>query len=253
MKAGILCAYGHENFISESIRWVSQHLGEARTRSNHNGDWFRLERGETVEFPDGTVLTGPCEFVIESTFKGTQLLVDWRKRYDTKKQWAIVLIPKGTTQSHAHAILYLAISYLGTKYDLWSIVKQLGDGLLGKLIGKEVYLVRRIKLPVNRENRYNICTWLMGWTWEKGRGWKFHVKQYRTVVEKRRWTMRMRRVFDGWTTIRKEWLNPDHPMDDAFEYRPNSYDVAVEVGRRPEVNQATATKIDTDLGLVPIA
>jgi len=252
MRAGILCVYGYDSFVSAGIRWVNQHAGETRSWSNHYGVGFEGEDGETVTLKiagELVRLTGPCEFVIHSTGKGTHVLIDWEKQYDTPKQWAVVVIPRGTTDQHALKIFTHAKDYLGRAYDHWSIALQLLDGLLGKLAHRDVYAFRRLRIKGwRRDNRYNICTWLMAHTWWKGRAWKIIGRLYQR---------RMARVGGLWmrrTAERPEikpvelgFLNPDHVYDDAFQIRPEKYHVARAVGMRPPIPAIDAAKIETDL------
>jgi len=255
MKAGILCAYGYDSWVSSAIRWMTESGDEGRSWSNHNADWFQLHRGEHEIFPDGMRLEGPCEFVIESTFRGTRLLVDWRKQYDTKKQWAIVIVPGGTTEVDARRVYAHAKSYLGQKYDLWSIVRQAGDGLLGKLFHREVHLFRKIRVGGERENRYNICTWLMAWTWWQGRRWQFYRRRYEVKRERHHWILwRTIRKHVGWDPVQRYHLNPDDVMDNAFELTRGTYYVTREVGRRPKkLPSKIASWIDADLSAGHIA
>lgn len=260
MRAGILCAHAWDNPVSRSIQWLTEHWGEGRSWSDHNGDWFELGEGEEHRFPPGLLrghpggltLVGPCEFVIESTMPRTRLLLDWEARYSRPRSHAIVLVPRGTTDAHARSVLTHAESYIGRDYDLFSIARNFGDGLIGKLAHRDVYLFRRIRFPWNRAGRYNICTWLTAWTWRLGRKWKFHGRVRVNSVEWRGTRPRLRKITTGWAEVAVEHLTPDHVMDDAFERAPGEYAVVREVGgRHPELPAAIAAKIDADLAARP--
>jgi hypothetical protein len=254
MRAAILSTYGYDSFVSSAIRWITQIGQEGRSWSNHNADWFELKRGEHEIFPDGTRLEGPCEFVIESTFKGTRLLKDWRKQYDTKKQWALAIEPKGTTEADALKVFAHAKSYLGYAYDIWSIARQAADGLFGKLLHREIHIFRHIRIGGERKNRYNICTWLMAWSWWQGRRWQFYRRKYETRTERCGPRLRMKRVQVGWEPVGRHLLNPDDVFDNVFDCSREGYVVIREVGRRPKKLDSTiASKIDADLGARHIA
>lgn len=263
MRAGILSVYGYDNFVSASIRWAERAAGEAPSYSNHNANWFYLEPGEEASFPIGTpvqiapdegirkimqplTLRGPLEFVAQSTIKGTHLLLKWDTVYGGKQHWAFVLVPKDTTPRQALSVLTHARTYLGEEYDVFSIAKNFIDGLLTKVIGKDIYLARRFKIPWwNRSSRYNICTWYVAWTWELARNWFFYGRVTKIKREFKGARIRARNVTVRWERVRREFLTPDHIWDDAIEHRPDAYTIPREVGVRPRLlDDGIAATID---------
>ncbi|MBD3348037.1 MAG: hypothetical protein GF400_02430 [Candidatus Eisenbacteria bacterium] len=159
--------------------------------------------------------------IVESVPSGTRE-GEWRALYDRPEHWGVLVQPLGLTQVDLQSFQQELDAYLGARYGFAALAKHFVDGVLGRLAGRDVYLLRRLRLPW-REGapRYNICSWLVCWT-HKHVGWRFHGAAGELPCGR---------------------VAPDDLWDDVFEHRPGSYRVVREFGRRPQDLRRRFTKI----------
>lgn len=230
MLAGILIVMERAP-LGLVVRWSTQSGDEGPGLSDHTANWFLDDDDQ--------------EFLVQSTLKGTHELRDWRDTYDTPKRWGVVVVPIGYTEDQHWEVLGWTRSFEGAEYDKSAIAKHFLDGLAGKIIRRPVYFFRRFRLKFWKpQDRYNICSWLSCYTWQKiGLG---VIGLVRDKVKIRWWPPGIKR------TYRKERLGCQFVAPNDFEravfvHDPDSYRVIDEIGERPDhFPESYAAKISAD-------
>jgi hypothetical protein len=189
--------------------------------------------------------------IVESTATGTRRgkLVEL---YAGAKVWGVLLELVEFSEEHHDEIQAKAERYEGEDYGWAAIAKQAVDGVLGFIFGRDVYLVRRLRLPWTRPPElYNICSWLGCWSHKLGDniGWCFRVLVTRYRKEGNWWRPRVRRE-----TVREELpcerAAPDCLWKAAFDIEPWRYIVRAEVNpelRPDDLPRRYEEKIDHDI------
>jgi len=232
-SGGLTC--GHGNFVSGAIRWLTRFRGEAPVFTNH-----------------AFVLLSGGRSGAESLFKGVTEFSDYRDRYDNQKSWCVTFecVPTYATRPgtfNRAAIDAKLKAYVGREYDFWCIAKAALDGLASKVVGRDVFLFRRLRVVFwKRQERWNICSWLFCWTHEHG-GWRVWGHVTHTEKKQRGTRLRLTRVI-RFEPLPCSRVTPNDIERDVFLERPYAYRITDECGRRPRGLPASYRhKIETDL------
>ncbi|MCW7072104.1 MAG: hypothetical protein OCU12_07260 [Methanophagales archaeon] len=233
MTAGVMITMGRE-WMGLGIRFSTQSGDEGPGFSNHTGDWFVEDEGE--------------EFLIHSLAKGTVCSHDWLSLYDNSKHWGVVAVPLGYTENQHYAVLSKAREYEGRDYDWAAIAKHFLDGMAGKIAGRPVYFFRRFRLTFwERQERYNICSWLSCWTWGIDEVKHRVVGLVRDKVTWQWWPPKIKRTYRK-EPLSCEFVAPNDWERDIFVHRPGRYRVVREFGVRPKnLPAGYITKIKADM------
>lgn len=127
--------------ISAAIREAEQGPGEAPSYANHVAGF-----------------TSP-DTVTEALWTVQTTLYDkWRADGTPFQVWRCLAL----TGEQRLAVAQAALSYLGRDYGWWKLGLHLGDALLSKMAGREVYALRRCM----SDGRYPICSWVWAYAYD---------------------------------------------------------------------------------------
>lgn len=126
-------------FVQRGIRWASRGPGEEPTYAHHVAGFVTAD--EVVEAKSSVVRRSLPDCV------GSQAYQVWR---------CLAL-----TEQQREAIANYATGYVGHKYGYWKIAAHLGDALLSRLCGRNVYLTRRWASM----DDYPICSWVWAYAY----------------------------------------------------------------------------------------
>lgn len=214
--------------ISSGIRWFSAFRGETR-KSWVNHYAYLCRDGHRI---------------VEALFLG--IAAGELEKYDrSKKSWGLIVEHIGfTLEQHAVAD-GVALDLVGLPYNLADFVEQIPDGLLSKLLGRDVYFFRKLQLPWIRSG---VCSGI-GVRVHKLAGWIFMGQ--RTVYRKIQRGIDIRvRAVQVLTPLPAWRATPDDLWDDALEHRPALYRVVGEINpplRPKDLPDLYAAKIEADL------
>lgn len=217
--------------VSGTIRWFTRHGGEKK------GSWvnhYAFLMSNLINLVEA--LAGGVE--------KTELA-----RYDeSETTWGVIVEHVGYSLEQHRLADGVAIGMVDAPYGFLSIAKQVPDGLLGKLLGRDVYFFRRLRVPWIA---VYICS-EAGVRIHKKTGWIFMA--LKTVYRKECRGTRIRVYADQvLRPLPAKRATPDDIWDDIFEHRPWFYRIRGEVN--PELRPAGlllihTAKIDGDLALI---
>lgn len=136
-------------FVQRGIRWASRGPGEAPTYAHHVAGFVTAD--EVVEAKNTVVRRSLAECV------GSQAYQVWR---------CLAL-----TDQQREAVANYATGYVGREYGYLKIAAHLGDALLSRLFGRDVYLTRRWASM----DDYPICSWVWAYAYASTLGIDFGV------------------------------------------------------------------------------
>jgi len=136
------------NWISRAIRWAAEHKGDETPYANHVAGF--ISPTDIVE-----ALWHVTRNVYAACGTGTSPNQVWRN--------------KSLTAENRQAVAAQALTYMGRDYGTGKIVLHLGDALLTKAMGHEVYLFRRAA----NIDKYPICSWVWAEAYDKVLGLRF--------------------------------------------------------------------------------
>lgn len=205
--------------------------------------WFRGEpRGSWVDHY--LFLLSDRASIVEALLEGTVHGV-LRKYEESTIYWGVIVEHVGFAE-HQHLVADgAALDLVGAPYNLSMFARQAGDGLLSKLLGRDVYACRKFAPPWSRST---ICSGL-GVRVHKIAGWLFMCPK--TVYRKvgRGFTVTLRAV-QVLAPLPMRRACPDDIWDDVFEHRPHLYRIAGEINpvlRPDDLPQPYVSKIESDL------
>ncbi len=213
-SGGLVC--GHRDFVSGAIRWFTRHRGEEPVFTNHV-----------------FVLEDNARSGAEALLHGVTRFEDYRAEYGAKKYWCVTFacVPNEPERPFDREVVDVKLEeYVGRDYDKLAIVKQALDGIAGKILGRDVFWFRRIRLRFwERQERWVICSWL--WC---------HTHRHA------RW-----RVWGSVTQLQALECHRVPPNDierDVFLHRPDAYLITDELGERPrDLPERYIHKIESDI------
>jgi hypothetical protein len=164
-------------------------MDSARTNSTHNpdflpgdviflasrgdlpgrlGSWIAQSRGE-----DSTYAVHTAQFLDASTIMEMDFLTETRDLGHLLKgrRGFEVWRRQGLTAEQRQALTLKALVYSGTKFGWGKLVTHVLDGLINKILRREVFLFRRL----NHGDRYPICSWITAFAYERALHYRFGV------------------------------------------------------------------------------
>jgi hypothetical protein len=132
------------------------------------GSWIAQSRGENTTYAVHT-----AQFLDA----GTILEMDHRtERRDLghlleRKRGFEVWRRRGLTIGQRQALTSKALVYFGTKFGWGKLVTHVADGLINKIVHKEVFFFRRL----NHSDRYPLCSWITAFAYDRGLNYRFGV------------------------------------------------------------------------------
>jgi hypothetical protein len=69
------------------------------------------------------------------------------------------------------AVSRQALAYLGARFGVAKFLTHFLDGVLNKLVGREVFFFRRL----NHDQRYPICSWITSFSYDRALQYRFGV------------------------------------------------------------------------------
>ena len=217
--------------ISGAIRWFTKHGGEEKGSWVNHYAFLMSNLINLVEALGGGV-------------EKTELA-----RYDeSDTTWGVIVEHVGYSLEQHELADGVAIGMVDAPYGFMSIAKQVPDGLLGKVLGRDVYFFRRLRVPWIAAY---ICSEL-GVRIHKKTGWIFMA--LKTVYRKECRGTRIRLYADQvLRPLPAKRAAPDCIWDDIFEHRPWFYRIRGEIN--PDLRPAGllaihSAKIDGDLALL---
>jgi len=214
--------------ISQQIRLWSWYRGEQQ------GSWVNHY----------AYLGSDRSWIVEALFGGVEQGT-LAKYDDSNVCWGIIIEHLGFSLREHTIADGAALAFVGKPYNVVSIAKQFLDGLFSKLLGRDVYLLRRLSLPGVAAM---ICSQL-GVKVHRVAGWKF--MGLKTVYRKEQKGISLRlRAVQILAELPDRRAAPDCIWDDALEHRPSLYRIVGEINpdlRPPDLIPVIAAKIDKDL------
>jgi hypothetical protein len=144
----ILCHGG--GLLQRGIRWAERSPGEAASWANH-----------VAGFTSPGMVTEALYRVVCRPF------ADFAAQAADYQIWRCV----GLTETQREAVAAVALGYVGREYGYFKILAHLGDALLSRLAGRNIFITRRLALM----DRYPICSWVWAQAYQKALGLTFGV------------------------------------------------------------------------------
>lgn len=143
LPGDIICENG-TNWLSRSIRWAEHAPGEDPVYANHVA-----------------MFTSPAD-VTEALWKVENRPAAVALAGVSYQVWRHT----GLTDAQRQAVAAQALSYVGRDYGVGKIMLHLGDALLTKATGHEIYAFRRMA----GVDKYPICSWVVAESYSKALG-----------------------------------------------------------------------------------
>ena len=141
--ADLIFTRNEKSWLGPAIRWFTRSRNEAPTWTNHTA---------------GIGLTG--DTVIEALWTVQETgWSEWERQTERFQVWRHTRIPDISRQ----IIAVEARQYVGKHYGWWKLGGHLIDGMLSKIIGRDVYLIR----PLFFMKDYPICSWVWAYAYSK--------------------------------------------------------------------------------------
>lgn len=217
--------------IPKKIRWFTRHGGEKR------GSWVNHY----------AFLMSNLTNLVEALAGGVEK-TELSRYNESETTWGVIVEHVGYSPEQHCLADGVAIGMVDAPYGFLSIAKQVPDGLLGKLLGRDVYFFRRLRLAWIA---VYICS-EAGVRIHKKTGWIFMA--LKTIYRKEYKGIRIRVYADQvLRPLPAKRATPDCIWDDIFEHRPWFYRIRGEIN--PELRPAGlltihTAKIDGDLAFI---
>lgn len=189
--------------------------------------------------------------IVEALFEGI-VLGDLGKYDRSPTTWGVIIEIRGFTEEQHAVADGAALEKVGLPYNFVAFLRSIPDGLLSKVLGRDVHPVRSLRIPWARSV---VCSGLCVRVHEVA-GWIFMA--LRTVYKRirRASTIRIRAV-QVLAPLPHWQASPDDIWDDCFDHRPMIYRVVGEINphlRPKDLPGIYAAKIEHDLaGRVPVS
>jgi hypothetical protein len=148
----ILCA-GKHDVPGVLTRWATQAHDERPTYAVH-----------TAQFLDARIVIEMCADVRVVKTRSSRKFLQRRKAFEV---WRC----RSLTAAQRQAVSRTALAYLGRKFGWSKLVTYLLDGLVNKVMHKEIFFFRRL----NHDQRYPICSWITAFSYDQAVHYQFGV------------------------------------------------------------------------------
>jgi len=159
-RPGDLILCHSPGWLPAAIRWATRRRGEPITYANH-----------TAGFVDSETIVEALWKVERKPYRGSMPEPHqvWRR--------------KDLTPTERLKVALCAEQYVGRQYGVLKLFAHLGDAVLEKLFGRDVYIVRRLAFL----DRYPICSWVWAWAYDKALNIRFRGLHPRFVTPDDMW------------------------------------------------------------------
>lgn len=158
LAGDIILFAGRRDWYGIASRWVMRIPGESPTYAVHTAQFVDADRYLELD------LVGKLR-ATEEILKKRQARDTWRgKGFEV---WRC----RSLTVEQQEAVTQQALAYLGTRFGMAKVVTHLLDGLLSKVVRKEVFFFRRL----NHDQRYSICSWITAFSYDRALHYRFGV------------------------------------------------------------------------------
>ena len=131
-------------------QWIAQSRGEQPTYAVHTAQF--LDAGNILEM-DYQAKTRDLDELLKSG-RGFEV---WRRR--------------GLTAGQKQALTRKALVYLGMKFGWAKLVTHVLDGLINKIVRKQIFFFRGL----NHSDHYPICSWITAFAYDRALHYRFGV------------------------------------------------------------------------------
>jgi len=138
--------------------WLMRTSGEGPTYAVHTAQF--LDAGRYLEMEMVTRIRATNDIL-----KKHQVHDLWERR--GFEVWRCRWLSAGQRE----AVSCEALHYLGAKFGMAKFLTHLLDGLLVKVIGREIFFFRRL----NHDQRYPICSWITAFSYDRALHYRFGV------------------------------------------------------------------------------
>lgn len=147
-----------EDMYGKVSRWLMRTRGEGPTYAVHTAQFLDADHYLELDIVGKIRPTG-------------DILVKRHKRDLWERRGFEVWRLNTLTPEQQEALTQKALVYLGARFGWAKFLTHLFDGLLGKLMGKNVFLFRRL----NHDQRYPICSWITSFSYDRALHYRFGV------------------------------------------------------------------------------
>lgn len=140
------------------------------------GGWLMQTSGEGATFAVHT-----AQFLDTSRYLEMDMVAKIRATHDILKKHQVhdlwerrgfeVWRCRWLSAEEREAVTRQALYYLGAKFGMAKFLTHLLDGLINKVLGKEVFFFRRL----NHDKRYPICSWITAFSYDTALHYRFGV------------------------------------------------------------------------------
>lgn len=132
------------------------------------GSWIAQSRGE-----DPTYAVHTAQFIDPGTLLEMDFLTEKRKLSHllSSRRGFEVWRLRGLTAEQRETLTQKALVYFGMKFGWGKLVTHVLDGLINKIVRKEIFFFRRL----NHSDRYPICSWITAFAYERALHYRFGV------------------------------------------------------------------------------
>ena len=157
LAGDIISFAGRGDAVSRATRWLTRTTGESATYAVHTAQF--LDAGHYLEMNLVTKIR-PTAAIF--TPRGAQKM--WRRGFTVWRCRALTPAQRAAISRHARA-------YLGAKFGWAKLLTHLLDGLINKVVGRNVFFFRRL----NHDQRYPLCSWITAFSYDRALHYRFGV------------------------------------------------------------------------------
>jgi hypothetical protein len=158
LAGDIILFAGRGDFLSNGVRWFERNRGEAPTYAVHSAQFLDPDRYLELAWVEKIRTTGEL-------LKKRQAHDVWQRR--GFEVWRC----RSLTAEQREALTQQALAYLGERVAIAKFITHELDGLINKVVRREVFLFRRL----NYNDRYPICSWATAFSYDRALHYQFGV------------------------------------------------------------------------------
>jgi hypothetical protein len=154
----IILFAGREDWYGIASRWLMQTSGETPTYAVHTAQF--LDAGSYLELD------------IVGKIRATREILRKRQAHDMwQRRGFEVWRCRSLAAEQREAVTQQALAYLGATFGWAKFLTHLFDGLISKVVGREVFFFRKL----NHDQRYPICSWITAFSYDRALHYQFGV------------------------------------------------------------------------------
>jgi hypothetical protein len=158
LAGDIVLFAGRGDFYGRLSRWVMRTSGESPTYAVHTAQFLDADRY--------------LELDIVGKIRATTEIFTKRQSHDLwQRRGFEIWRCRSLTREQREAVTRQALSYLGAKFGMGKFLTHLLDGLINRVIRRDIYFFRRL----NHDQRYPICSWITAYSYDRALNYQFGV------------------------------------------------------------------------------